>query len=413
MQQKYASITNCVPFVRNTVTCILSDIVVMNQHNLSQAAHVLASALANPYAQYSSHYAQALTKAVHRPTTAEGYTLSSTYTAGHTRPQLPIPTPTNHRPATQHRYQSSGWYQAGNCRCSYHGCSFIGSQKSVEIHMMDRHLIYPLGWEKRKKKTEWDADPSLKGKSIAIYGTNVFLDTPEALEAWITERKKRWPTTQRVAEKKRKLEEAIERGQILPQDSSFPNKRRRQDRRQGAAKKEFPSRFRADSQRKGKERETVSGPAPTAPHSKNAQPQPPNPSNQFTTHADFESGSSEDGDEAPEILSSRPPAPVDDRLRKPPFNVVGNEPEGKTVSKGVKSSRGAHRPTPKRPPHNPFASRPTLLRNLLLPEIRMTVSNLSQAIRFLVDNDFLAGVELTPGEADKKLVQVLDAPLQA
>jgi hypothetical protein len=29
--------------------------------------------------------------------------------------------------------------------------------------MMDRHLIYPPGWEKRKKGGDWDADPSLKG----------------------------------------------------------------------------------------------------------------------------------------------------------------------------------------------------------------------------------------------------------
>ena len=38
----------------------------------------------------------------------------------------------------------------------------------------------------------------------------------------------------------------------------------------------------------------------------------------------------------------------------------------------------------------------------------MTVSNLSQAIHFLVDNDFLDGVELRPGEADEKLIEVLE-----
>ena len=140
---------------------ILSATAVMNQHNLSQAAHALASALANPYAQYSSHYAQALAKAAHPPTTLEGYTLSSTYTAEHVR-RPPMPTPTHHRPTTQHRHQSSSWYQPGNHRCSYHGCNFTGSQKSLEVHMMDRHLIYPPGWNKRKKG-EWDADPSLKG----------------------------------------------------------------------------------------------------------------------------------------------------------------------------------------------------------------------------------------------------------
>lgn len=45
---------------------------------------------------------------------------------------------------------------------------------------------------------------------------------------------------------------------------------------------------------------------------------------------------------------------------------------------------------------------------LLLPEIRMTVSNLSQAIRFLVDNDFLRDVELKPGQADHTLIEVVN-----
>jgi len=37
----------------------------------------------------------------------------------------------------------------------------------------------------------------------------------------------------------------------------------------------------------------------------------------------------------------------------------------------------------------------------------MTVSNLSQAIRFLVDNDFLQNVELRPGQSDEKFIEVL------
>ena len=37
----------------------------------------------------------------------------------------------------------------------------------------------------------------------------------------------------------------------------------------------------------------------------------------------------------------------------------------------------------------------------------MTVSNLSQAIRFLVDNDFLDNVELKPGQADERMIEVI------
>ena len=48
---------------------------------------------------------------------------------------------------------------------------------------------------------------------------------------------------------------------------------------------------------------------------------------------------------------------------------------------------------------------------LLLPEIRVTISNLSQAIRFLVDNDFLENVELKPGEANEKRIEVVGEQL--
>lgn len=44
---------------------------------------------------------------------------------------------------------------------------------------------------------------------------------------------------------------------------------------------------------------------------------------------------------------------------------------------------------------------------LLMPEIRATISNLSQAIRFVVQNDFFDGVELKPGDAKPALVQMI------
>jgi hypothetical protein len=37
----------------------------------------------------------------------------------------------------------------------------------------------------------------------------------------------------------------------------------------------------------------------------------------------------------------------------------------------------------------------------------MTVSNLSQTIRFLVDNEFLRDVELKPGQAEEKMIEVI------
>ena len=63
-----------------------------------------------------------------------------------------------------------------------------------------------------------------------IQGTNVALDTPEEIERWLAERRRRWPTDARVAEKKQKLDDAIARGQMHPDDPALrAHKRRRLD----------------------------------------------------------------------------------------------------------------------------------------------------------------------------------------
>lgn len=149
------------------------------------AAHALTAALSNPYAQVypqslpypqASHYAQAYnaypgagpSNAVYgqSATNGQGYTMSSTWDPSR---QATIPHPQAASPPTAGRPSRSGgqtqtyWYQPGNCRCAKAGCTFMGSQKAVETHMMDRHLIFPPGWQKRKRNADWDADPSLKG----------------------------------------------------------------------------------------------------------------------------------------------------------------------------------------------------------------------------------------------------------
>lgn len=146
------------------------------------AAHALTAALSNPYAHaqqlyypQASHYAQAYAAHQGTPnatygygaTTAGGYTISSTYVPSpqHTFQNEQLaglssrPQSRPHHGQTQQVY----WYQPGSCRCMKAGCTFTGSNKAVEIHMMDRHLIYPPGWENKKRKSDWDADPSLKG----------------------------------------------------------------------------------------------------------------------------------------------------------------------------------------------------------------------------------------------------------
>ncbi|TFK41070.1 hypothetical protein BDQ12DRAFT_733404 [Crucibulum laeve] len=399
-------------------------------------AHGIAAALSNPYAyqqSYSSHYAQAYIQShgAAPSTTPEGYTLSSSYNpasiyeqpytrenypSGPSRPSHSLPSRQTSTVIPSH----AQWYQPGTSRCTYKQCSFSGSRKALEIHMMDRHLIYPPGWENRKTKPDWDADPSLKGKPILIQGTTITLDSPDVLDAWIAERRKRWPSSSRVDEKQRKMEEALARGQLPLVTSHREAKRRRVegDEDTSRPKKEF-TRGRARGRGQAGGRHTDSGWKGMG----RGPPVPPSEpvTSQFTLplveHLDSSTSSAEDDDnDAPEVVSS-----------KPPPEELHNFMEGiQTNSNPVQLSKGSDilnsesmqtqsekptkpRPTqPKKPLRNPFASRPTLLRNLLLPEIRMTISNLSQAIRFLVDNDFLEGVELKPGEGAEKLVQVID-----
>ncbi|KAG7450423.1 uncharacterized protein BT62DRAFT_1001248 [Guyanagaster necrorhizus] len=319
---------------------------------------------------YSNHYAQAYTQ---HGTTPQGYAVSSTYTAA-----------SSSSSSRSMDMGAASWYQTGSSRCTYKNCVFTGSQKSVETHMMDRHLIFPPGWDKQKKTDNWDADPSLKGKPMPIQGTTLVLDSPEILDAWLAERKKRWPSDKRVQEKKRKQEEAVARGQLSVEELGlFSRKRQRtvdnepRPPTRGRQRVRGHVRGAADSGWRGR------GGAVNA-HSTPVQPRVE------TVSSSSESDSSDNGE--PEVLSS-----------KVTLNPVVDDPP--TLPPKILAP--INRPLLRKPLQHPPPAQPTLLRNLLLPEIRMTVSNLSQAIRFLVRNDFLRDVELKPGEADEKMIQVI------
>ncbi|KZT05961.1 uncharacterized protein LAESUDRAFT_813190 [Laetiporus sulphureus 93-53] len=427
------------------------------------AARAATAALSNPYGQPFAHfgYQQVPHCAQYRPygspsvpcANSDGYTLSSTYVpgsyngAGNTTSDLPQRSNQRH---AHHGPVPTHWYQPGNTRCTHVGCKFVGSKKAVEIHMMDRHLIFPPGWENRKRKSDWDADPSLKGKPIPIQGTTIKLNTPEAIAEWIAERKKRFPTSSRVEEKAKKMEEAIARGQLPPIDSRFPNRKRRrlndsyeQTRGRGRGRGRGQGRGRVTEQElwTRDDGETATRrthepiPLPARPSfSVGSSPSSTaKPSGKVSSlpnvAADYASESSDadtDSDSAPEIVSSKAPLAS---LESEPAQAdeVSSTAGGPQKSASANVARGADASTtqqvkpikkpyvkhPRKPLNNPFASRPSLLRNLLTPEIRMTVSNLSQAIRFLVDNDFLEDVELRAGQASEKMIEVIGSSTAA
>jgi hypothetical protein len=44
----------------------------------------------------------------------------------------------------------------GPVRCGHTGCPYSGYAKDVEIHKMDRHLIFPPGYKHRKGPPDGD-----------------------------------------------------------------------------------------------------------------------------------------------------------------------------------------------------------------------------------------------------------------
>ena len=170
------------------------------QNNPAALAQALTSALANPYgaAQYQAQYqAQAQHQAPHYAQAYAQYYAAGSAGAGEgaygqgyaqqsSAASFSAPGPSSasagaggargrgrgggttqgrEQQQQQHHQQQTQahWYAPGSSRCAHPGCGFAGAAKAVEVHMMDRHLVYPAGWDRRKRAGEWDADPSLKG----------------------------------------------------------------------------------------------------------------------------------------------------------------------------------------------------------------------------------------------------------
>lgn len=97
------------------------------------------------YSPVSSHYAQAYLQ-----NSLPGF-----------QRQTPASQPASNPFGSQQRPRPKGAH-----RCTYDQCTFSGSQKAVEVHMMDRHLIYPPTCSNEQRN--WDADPSLKGHVLPV-----------------------------------------------------------------------------------------------------------------------------------------------------------------------------------------------------------------------------------------------------
>ena len=196
-------------------------------------------------------------------------------------------------------------------------------------------------------------------KPIPIQGTALILDSKETIDAWIAERKKRFPTTTKVEDKKRKLEEAVARGQLTPEDMGLQGwKKRRQDdssfrghQPRGRGRGRGMSRFNYASGTVSRTQEPSSRTTPQAASTLL-------PLIAAEQHDKINSDSNSD-DDTPEVVSSKPPRALETDLALPAQGEHNLElrPQPRPIKRPPP-------PQPKPPPRNPFMSHATLLRSV-------------------------------------------------
>ena len=198
------------------------------------------------------------------------------------------------------------------------------------------------------------------------------MDSPEVLDAWIAERKKRFPTSSRIEDKKRKLEDAIARGQLnFTNTTLHSNKRQKHGHRFDNHGYHPKIQSRTGKNDRDQVRTTDAG------WGGRVRVGPSLPSRAITTNetADSSSSMGEDSDREPEVLSSKiqhaSEMPIVQEKEDTETRALAPRPVVKNNTVGRYRSFPLQ---PKNPPRNPFASRPTLLRNVSHPTLSNSTS---------------------------------------
>ncbi|KAJ9118666.1 hypothetical protein QFC22_003886 [Naganishia vaughanmartiniae] len=320
-------------------------------------------------------------------------TSSSLSTSKRQQKQTPAPNaakkPRLHAPAKPNVTSGGAWRN-----CVQEGCAFVGPSKDVDLHEQDRHLIY----KERKVERSEEEEAALRGGGPAppIPGTSIRLETEEDIAKWIAQRRARWPTASRVEEKEKERQDKIARGEIDPHASTRGRRGRggraapstRGGRGRGAAEQSSGGRTRdAGYQQRSQ---------PALTTEKKEQP------GSDDTSPESDSGSDSDSDSDSASVSSTGDGPTKTSElpnTSSPVQVKSPPPSRQNKSR---APQGNQKPPRVQPPAaftlSTTSSRPSLLAALLENPINQTLSSLSQAIQFLVDNDFLYGVELHEGD---------------
>ncbi|WFC94748.1 hypothetical protein MBRA1_001382 [Malassezia brasiliensis] len=255
-------------------------------------------------------------------------------------------------------------------------CAFVASSElELMLHRADRHLLYPPGGldELRRRdpmriaQERERAARARRGQmrgadgpmDSTIQGLNIRLDTPELVDEWIRQRKKRFPTAEHVAQKAA----AQARGGGRPPATEA--------------------------------RARVS-PEPAASDADDASD-----SDTSSTTSGTASSSSSDMDFERDAVSSKVPPPEVPAAREPRvcrYYLQGTCTFGAACRQSHGAARERVRAVPRAPARNPFEP-PDLLRKMLGREIAQHVDALAQLIRFVLDNDMLAHVERRAGDA--------------
>ncbi|KAM0793692.1 hypothetical protein ACM66B_001119 [Microbotryomycetes sp. NB124-2] len=316
-------------------------------------------------------------------------------------------------------------------QCSLVECDFKGTAKQVREHEEDRHLIFAPGREPKP----WSGKLAT---GVVIEGTNMSLDTPEAVAQWIEERKKRWPTNKLVAEKEAQRQERIAAGIEAPSGRGRGGGRGERGRGGHSARG-------GENTGRGRGGPFMSSRPATIADGTNASKAEATSNGSSDSSSNSSSDSSDDDiddddDGPPEESSSKPIDRVANETEQesgevPADEAVTVDDESQNGRKQVvckywrskggcafgdachflhslpdKSSQPAKppsvptrkRPAPPAAPHNPFAKSFDPFEQLQERDWQQVVENVLQVVEFLKENDWLKGVERRVGEMDEE-----------
>lgn len=197
------------------------------------------------------------------------------------------------------------------------------------------------------------------------------LNTPEDIEAWIAERKKRFPTASRVADKKAKLEEAIARGQLpfgdnprFPKRPRFEEPRRDSNRGPGGGRHRKVKRGPPGGRDGAVKSNPPAAPPQTTPDPSSLRSSSPSKPPASVLPEDCDSSDSDGA--PPETLTTKT---TEDTVPEPSLLPETSKDPGSTQTKPIATEKpvGSRRPItrhPRGPPPISFVRNDSLLRNV-------------------------------------------------